>query len=102
MSLYRKTILYGRTRNTETDFQYDLSADGSRKAETGNYEWAKSMLMIPDYFHFLLTGKKVQEYTNATTHPALVNPVTKDWDIRIDRYAWISSNEFSIKFKIRI
>ncbi len=37
------------------------------------------MLMIPDYFHFLLTGKKAQEYTNATTGQ-LVNPVTKDWD----------------------
>ena len=28
---------------------------------------AKTFLMLPDYFHFLLTGKKVQEYTNATS-----------------------------------
>ncbi len=40
---------------------------------------AKSLLMIPDYFHFLLTGKKVCEYTNATT-TQLVSPETKDWD----------------------
>ena len=28
---------------------------------------AKSLLMIPDYINFLLTGKKINEYTNATT-----------------------------------
>lgn len=43
---------------------------------------AKSLLMIPDYFHFLLTGKKAAEYTNATTGQ-LVNPVTKDWDAQM-------------------
>ena len=40
--------------------------------------------MMPDYFHFLLTGKKVQEYTNATT-TQLVSPVTKDWDEQLIR-----------------
>ena len=40
---------------------------------------AKSFLMIPDYFHFLLSGKKVNEYTNATT-TQLVNAHTKVWD----------------------
>ena len=41
-------------------------------------------MMLPDYFHFLLTGKKVQEYTNATT-TQLVSPVTKDWDEQLIR-----------------
>lgn len=40
---------------------------------------AKSFLMIPDYFNFLLTGKKLIEYTNATT-TQLINANTKDWD----------------------
>ncbi len=40
---------------------------------------AKSFLLIPDYLHFLLTGKKVNEYTNATT-TQLVNASTKEWD----------------------
>lgn len=40
------------------------------------------MLMIPDYFHFLLTGQKVQEYTNATT-TQLAEPVKKDWDMEL-------------------
>lgn len=40
---------------------------------------AKSFLMIPDYFNFLLTGRKVNEYTNATS-TQLVNAFTKHWD----------------------
>ena len=43
---------------------------------------AKAMLMIPDYFHFLLTGKKVQEYTEATTGQ-LINAKTNDWDYEL-------------------
>jgi len=45
-------------------------------------ERAKSMLMIPDYFHFLLTGVKKMEYTNATTGQ-LVNAKTNDWDYEL-------------------
>lgn len=40
---------------------------------------AETMLMVPDYFHYLLTGKMATEYTNATT-TQLVNKDTKDWD----------------------
>ncbi len=43
---------------------------------------AESILMIPDYFHFLLTGVKKMEYTNATTGQ-LINPVTNDWDYEL-------------------
>lgn len=40
---------------------------------------AETMLMIPEYFNFLLTGNKVAEYTNATT-TQLVNAASMDWD----------------------
>lgn len=43
---------------------------------------AEHMLMIPDYFHYKLTGQKIQEYTNATT-TQLVNPQTKNWDYEL-------------------
>lgn len=42
-------------------------------------EKAKTFLMIPDYFNYLLTGKKANEYTNATS-TQLVNAFTKKWD----------------------
>ena len=45
-------------------------------------EEAEKMLMIPDYLGYLLTGKAVQEYTNATT-TALVNAHTNDWDMEL-------------------
>lgn len=40
---------------------------------------AKKLLMIPDYLHFLLSGQKATEYTNAST-TQLLDPQTKDWD----------------------
>ena len=45
-------------------------------------EKATSFLMIPDYFNFLLTGKKANEYTNATS-TQLINAFTKKWDHEI-------------------
>jgi rhamnulokinase len=39
----------------------------------------KDFLMIPDYFHFLFTGKKTNEYTNAST-TQLLNLQTGTWD----------------------
>ncbi|MBD5092802.1 MAG: rhamnulokinase [Subdoligranulum sp.] len=40
---------------------------------------ARHFVMIPEYFHYLLTGRIQNEYTNATS-TALVNAHTKDWD----------------------
>ena len=40
---------------------------------------ARSLLMLPDYFHYRLTGVKKQEYTNAT-NTSLVNAHKKSWD----------------------
>ncbi|MFV0528857.1 MAG: rhamnulokinase [Lachnospiraceae bacterium] len=45
-------------------------------------EQAESLLMIPDYFGFLLTGNKCMEYTNATT-TQLVTPKTNEWDYEL-------------------
>lgn len=50
-----------------------------KKKNPGILDRAKTFLMIPDYLHYLLTGKKVNEYTNATT-TQLVNAFTKKWD----------------------
>ena len=38
--------------------------------------------MIPDYLNFLLTGKKANEYTNATS-TQLVNSFDRTWDKNI-------------------
>jgi rhamnulokinase len=49
-------------------------------------EIADSMLMMPDLFHWLLTGERSNELTNATT-TQLYNPLRGDWsETLIDRF----------------
>lgn len=74
--------LYARTGIQKQIFNtiYQLMAVKENQPE--NMEKAKSMLMIPDYFNFLLTGVKKTEYTNAST-TQLLNPHTKDWDYEL-------------------
>lgn len=52
-----------------------------------------TFLMIPDYFHYRLTGRAVQEYTNATT-TQLVSPATKNWDTELLDLLEIPANLF--------
>lgn len=59
---------------------YQLMAIKKRNPEY--LKKAKTFLMIPDYFNFLLTGKKVNEYTNATS-TQLVNSFDRTWDENI-------------------
>ena len=72
--LYAKTGIQFNSFNTV----YQLLDD----KKTGRMAKAKSFLMLPDYFHFRLTGVKKQEYTNATT-TGMVNAVTHQWDEEI-------------------
>ena len=77
--------LYARTGIQKQAFNTIYQLTAVREEEPALLEKAESLLLIPDYFHFLLTGVKRTEYTNATT-TQLVSPVTKDWDYElIDR-----------------
>ncbi len=69
--------LYERTGIAFNPFNtvYQLFCD----KQSGRMEKAASFLMLPDYFHYLLTGVKKQEYTNATT-TGMVNAKTHTWD----------------------
>ncbi len=69
--LYEKTGIQFQPFNTI----YQLYAD--KKA--GRLDGAATLLMLPEYFTFLLTGAKMREYTNATT-TGLLNPDTKRYD----------------------
>ena len=72
--------LYGRTGIQKQIFNTIYQFMAVKKQHPEYLEQARTMLMIPDYFHYLLTGVKKQEYTNATT-TQLVNPETKEWDM---------------------
>lgn len=71
--LYQETGIQKQIFNTI----YQLMALKLNKSE--ELIKAKKFLMIPDYFHYLLTGKAATEYTNATT-TQLVCPKTKTWN----------------------
>ncbi len=82
--LEQKNILsfaehYGRTGIQYQKFNTVYQLLALKKEEPEQLEQADCMLMIPDYLNYLLTGKKAQEYTNATT-TGLVNADTNTWD----------------------
>ncbi|SBT15112.1 rhamnulokinase [Vibrio celticus] len=54
---------------------------------------AKSFLMIPDYLNYLLTGKKVNEYTNATT-TQLYNVEANKWDEDLIEFVGLKKDVF--------
>ena len=74
--------LYARTGIQKQIFNTIYQLMSVKVNQPENMEKAKSMLMIPDYFNFLLTGVKKIEYTNAST-TQLLNPHTKDWDYEL-------------------
>lgn len=71
---YERTGIQKQVFNTI----YQLYCD----KKSGKMKNAKTFLMMPDFLHFLLTGRKRNEYTNAST-TGLLNAKTRDWDIEI-------------------
>ncbi len=49
-----------------------------REARSPLLDVAENLLMIPDLFHYFLTGMKVNEFTDASTSQ-LVDPVSRSW-----------------------
>ena len=71
--------LYGRTGIQKQLFNTIYQLAALKREHPEQLEQAESLLMIPDYFNFRLTGVKKQEYTNATS-TNLINARTKTWD----------------------
>lgn len=71
--------LYARTGIQKQPFNTIYQLAALQKEHPEQLEAAHSLLMIPDYFHYLLTGVQKQEYTNATS-TGLVHAVKKTWD----------------------
>lgn len=84
---YSKTGIQKQTFNTI----YQLLAIKEKTPEI--LERAASLLMIPDYLNYLLTGVLHAEYTNATT-TALVNAKEKTWDKALIEHFGLPSKIF--------
>ncbi|MCI6552659.1 MAG: rhamnulokinase [Lachnospiraceae bacterium] len=74
--------LYARTGIQKAIYNTIYQLMALKKRRPADLERAASLLMIPDYFHYRLSGKKVQEYSEASTSQ-LLNPETKDWDYEL-------------------
>lgn len=74
--LYKKTGIEKMMFNTI----FQLMAIKENQPE--EMEQAESLLFVPDFFHFLLTGEKKNEYTEATTSQ-LIDVNTRNWDYEL-------------------
>ena len=72
-ALYAKTGIQKQIFNTIYQLTALLQITPETLAQT------ERMLLMPDYFHYLLTGQLATEYTNATT-TQLIDPKTQNWD----------------------
>ncbi len=74
--------LYARTGIQKEIFNTIYQLMAIKKQHPEQLAQAQTLLHLPDYFHFLLTGSKTCEYTEATTGQ-LVSPKTMDWDYEL-------------------
>ena len=74
--------LYERTGIQKQPFNTIYQLMALKREEPEQLERADCLLMLPDYFHYRLTGVKKQEYTNATS-TNLVNAEAKNWDMEL-------------------
>ncbi len=85
--------LYLRTGIQKAIFNTIYQLMAVKKGHPEYLEQAKTFLMVPDYFHYLLSGKKSNEYTEASTSQ-LLNPETKEWDKELIEMLGIPSEMF--------
>ena len=74
--------LYARTGILKALYNTIYQLMAVKQQEPENLEKAATMLLLPDYFHFLLTGVRCAEYSEATTGQ-LIDPKTRDWDYEL-------------------
>ena len=74
--------LYARTGIQKQIFNTIYQLMAVKESHPEYLEQAETILMIPDYFNFLLTDVKKNEYTEATTGQ-LISPKTNDWDYEL-------------------
>lgn len=85
--------LYGRTGIQKAIYNTIYQLMAVKKQYPEHMDNAAGMLMLPDYFHYKLCGKKVQEYSEATT-TQLLDPQTKDWDFELIEKLGFNKNMF--------
>ena len=71
--------LYARCGIQKTSFNTIYQLWALKKEHPEQLERAESLLMIPEYLNYALTGNIVHEYTDSST-TSLLDAAAKDWD----------------------
>lgn len=74
-----KEDLYAKTGNQFAQYNTLFQLFAEVKQHPHIFKKAVSLLMIPDYLNYILTGIKSNEFTNATT-TQMINVKTGSWD----------------------
>ena len=74
--------LYAHTGIQRVNFNTINQLWALKKEHPEYLQAAKRFLMVPEYFNFLLTGRAMNEYTNAST-TQMVNAKTGTWDFEL-------------------
>ncbi len=74
--------LYAHTGIQKAAYNTVYQLEALKREHPEQLEQAQWLLMVPDYLHFRLTGKKANEYTIASTS-GLLNAESKQWDLEI-------------------
>ncbi len=79
LDIIGKDELYSRTGIGFTQYNTIYQLLAMKFLNSRALSGAQTLLLMPDLFHYFLTGEKRAEYTEATTSQ-LYNHITKDWD----------------------
>lgn len=92
-SIISEEDLFARTGIASQPYNtiYQLYAMNKENPEA--VKKAKTFLMLPEYFNFLLSGVKMNEYTEAST-TSLVNAQTKEYDKELIEMLGVPSDIF--------
>ncbi len=74
--------LYARTGIQKQQFNTVYQLIALKEQDPAELRMARTMLFVPDYFHYLLTGVMASEYTVASTS-GLLTPATGGWDFQL-------------------
>ncbi|MFC1597278.1 rhamnulokinase family protein [Planctomycetota bacterium] len=81
-SIVRRPEIFQHTGLQFMQFNTLYQVLAMKLANSPLLEMAHSLLMMPDLFHWLMTGEKSNEFTNATT-TQFYNPVQRGWALEL-------------------
>jgi rhamnulokinase len=89
------TMLYARTGIQRQPFNTIYQLLAVKQQSPAMLEKAEHMLLMPEYFQYLLTGNRVCDYTNSST-TGLLDAKTRTWDWALIRELGLPERIFGV------